>query len=85
MGRFPPGDMRSARADSPWSLFRMALWALRCMILGDGPISLIKHQNARAWLTPSRRTRLMALAKPIADNAYGVEIPVPPAGSLSQQ
>jgi hypothetical protein len=62
--------VRSARADSAWSLYRMALWALRCMILGDGPINLINHHNARAWLRPSRRSRLMALAKPIANSLF---------------
>jgi hypothetical protein len=63
--------MRSARADSPWSLLRMALWALRCTILGGGPMQLIRQTNMRAWLKPSRRrTRVMALAQPIADRLF---------------
>jgi hypothetical protein len=44
----------------------MALWALRCTILGIGPMELIKNRDARAWLKPSRRRRLIALAGPVA-------------------
>jgi hypothetical protein len=49
----------------------MALWALRCTILGGGPMQLIRQTNMRAWLKPSRRrTRVMALAQPIADRLF---------------
>jgi hypothetical protein len=45
----------------------MALWALRCTILGTGPMEVLRHCNARAHLKPSRRRkRVMALAQPIA-------------------
>jgi hypothetical protein len=43
----------------------MALWALRCTILGVGPMQLVTQRDARAWLKPSRRKRLIALAKPV--------------------
>jgi hypothetical protein len=45
----------------------MALWALRCTILGTGPMQLIRQSDARARLKPSRRTRVMTLTQLMAD------------------
>jgi hypothetical protein len=64
LARFPPWGYvllpiaeRNPRTHSPWSRFRMTLWAMRGAVLGKGPWLLIQSEDNLDRLRNSPRQR----------------------------